>query len=77
MSEERFAMVVLKDHNEVTIIDTEEENALLFGCNCEDEDLFFLKQDVDQVVRYLNFQDTWIKELIEENKNLKAQIEKE
>ena len=42
----RFKMVVMTiDNNkEVSIIDTEEENAQLFCCNCKAEDLFLCKQ---------------------------------
>ena len=41
----RFKMIVMsiKNSKEVSIIDTEEENAQLFCCKCQAEDLFFCK----------------------------------
>lgn len=54
----RFKMIVMsiKNSKEVSIIDTEEENAQLFCCKCQAEDLFFCKQEVEQVLDQLNFQ---------------------
>ena len=46
----------IKNSKEVSIIDTEEENAQLFCCKCQAEDLFFCKQEVEQVLDQLNFQ---------------------
>lgn len=65
--DKRFVIVVMDidEGKEVSILDTEEDNGQLFCCNCEEEDLFFCKQEVEQVVDMLNFQYDWIKELIE------------
>lgn len=72
MSDERFVMCVMDidDDMEVSILDTEEDNVQLFYCECEEENLFFIEQEVEQVVRLLNFQNNWINELIEKNKRL-------
>lgn len=78
----RFVMVVVDNnkhqkliYKEVSILDTEEDNVQLFYCECEEEDLFFIKQEVEQVVRMLNFQDDWINELIEKNKKLTEKLD--
>lgn len=65
--DKKFVMVVMDtdDGKEVSILDTEEYNVQIFCCNCEEEDLFFCKQEVEQVERLLNFQDEWINSLIE------------
>ena len=75
----RFEMVVMTVGNtkEVSILDTEEDNVQLFYCECEEEDLFFIKQEVEQVVRLLNFQNDWIDELIEKNKKLTEKIDEQ
>lgn len=75
----RFKMVVLTIDNskEVSIIDTEEENAQLFCCNCKADDLFFCKQEVEQVLDQLNFQNDWIDDLIKKNKILTEKIQKQ
>ena len=72
MNDERFVMCVMDidDNMEVSILDTEEDNVQLFYCECEEENLFFIEQEVEQVVRLLNFQNGWINELIEKNKRL-------
>ena len=75
----RFKMIVMSiDNNkEVSIIDTEEENAQLFCCNCQPKDLFFCKQEVQQVLDQLNFQNDWIDDLIKKNKILTEKINKQ
>lgn len=75
----RFKMVVMTIDNskEVSIIDTEEENAQLFCCNCKADDLFFCKQEVQQVLDQLNFQNDWIDDLIKKNKILIEKIQKQ
>lgn len=75
----RFKMVVMTIDNskEVSIIDTEEENAQLFCCNCKADDLFFCKQEVQQVLDQLNFQNDWIDDLIKKNKILTEKIKKQ
>lgn len=72
INDERFVMCVMDidDNMEVSILDTEEDNVQLFYCECEEENLFFIEQEVEQVVRLLNFQNGWINELIEKNKRL-------
>ena len=76
----RFKMVVMtidNNNKEVSIIDTEEENAQLFCCKCQAEDLFFCKQEVEQVLDQLNFQNDWIDDLIKKNKILTEKIQKQ
>lgn len=72
INDERFVMCVMDidDDMEVSILDTEEDNVQLFYCECGEENLFFIEQEVEQVVRLLNFQNNWINELIEKNKRL-------
>lgn len=70
---DRFVMVVadLPDGKEVSINDTEEENAQILYITCEENDLFFCKQEVENVLYRLNFQNNWIKQLTEKLKKLK------
>lgn len=73
----RFEMIVVeieKNITEVSIVDTEEYNVELLVINCENDDLFFLKETVETVLRELNWQDTYIKKLEEENKKLKETV---
>ena len=74
---ERYAMIVTEvEENlvEVSIIDTEEENVELFCIACETSDLFFCKQDIESLARAMNWQDDYIKELVEENRKLKKEL---
>lgn len=75
----RFEMVVIdiEDGKEVSIIDTEEDNVQVFACECTRENTFFCKQEVEQVLNQLNFQDEWINELIEQNKELRVKLEEQ
>lgn len=76
----RFEMIIVeieKNITEVSIVDTEEYNVELLVINCENDDLFFLKETVETVLRELNWQDTYIKKLEEENKKLKETIDKQ
>lgn len=82
--DKRFAMVIMDinkhqnlTYKEISILDTEEDNVQLFYCECEEEDLFFIKQEVEQVVRMLNFQNDWINGLIEKNKKLTEKIDEQ
>lgn len=77
---ERFVMIVQKlDEfvSEVSIVDTEEYNVELLVINCGNDDLFFLKETVETVLRTLNWQDKYNKELVEENKKLKGMIDEQ
>lgn len=77
---ERFVMIVQKienDVSEVSIVDTEEYNVELLVINCENDDLFFLKQTVETVLRTLNWQNHYNEELVEENKKLKKIIDEQ
>ena len=57
----RYVMITNKC--EVSIIDTEEENAELFGAFCEDEEgVMFLQNGLDPLVCALNEQDRLLKE---------------
>lgn len=78
-NEKRFEIVIVTVDNtkEISILDTEEDNVQLFYCECEEENLFFIKQEVEQVVRMLNFQNDWINYLIEKNKKLKEKIDEQ
>lgn len=71
--EKRFVIVVIGNGNmrEVSINDTDEGNAQLFYCECEEENLFFIKQEVQQVLDQLNYQNDLTDELIEDKKKLK------
>ena len=64
----RFVMVVadLPDGKEVSINDTEEENAQILYITCEENDLFFCKQEVENVLYRLNSQNNWINKLTED-----------
>ena len=76
----RFEMIVVeieKNITEVSIVDTEEYNVELLVINCENDDLFFLKETVETVLRTLNWQDRYNKELVEENKKLKGIIDEQ
>lgn len=76
----RFEMIVVeieKNITEVSIVDTEEYNVELLVINCENDDLFFLKETVETVLRELNWQDTYIKKLEEENKKLKETVDEQ
>lgn len=66
-----------KNITEVSIVDTEEYNVELLVINCENDDLFFLKETVETVLRELNWQDTYIKKLEEENKKLKETVDEQ
>ena len=66
-----------KNITEVSIVDTEEYNVELLVINCENDDLFFLKETVETVLRTLNWQDKYNKELVEENKKLKGIIDEQ
>lgn len=76
---ERFVMIVQKldDVSEISIVDTEEYNVELLVINCENDDLFFLKETVETVLRTLNWQNHYNKELVEENKKLKEIIDEQ
>lgn len=65
---DRFVMVVadIPDGKEVSINDTEEENAPILYITCDENDLFFCKQEVENVLYRLNFQNNWIRQLRED-----------
>lgn len=76
----RFKMIVAEieeNITEVSIVDTEEYNVELLVINCENDDLFFLKETVETVLRTLNWQDIYIKKLKEENKKLKETVDEQ
>ena len=75
--DKRFVMATLNIDNgeEVSILDTEEGNAQLFCCECQEEELIFCKQEVDQVISMLNFQDELIKELLEKTEKQRETID--
>lgn len=51
--------------NEVSIIDTENENLLILGLNCEDnkEIATYLKEELHDIVKLLNEQDKQLKKV--------------
>ena len=75
--DKRFIMAVMDngEMKEVSILDTEEDNAQLFCCECHNEEEFFCKQEVQQVIDQLNFQDHWINKLLDKVSNQKERIE--
>lgn len=73
---DRFVMVVadIPDGKEVSINDTEEENAQILYITCDENDLFFCKQEVENVLYRLNFQNNWIRQLREDMEKQKQEL---
>lgn len=69
---ERFIMAIVNDgeQKEVSIIDIEEDNVQLFCCTVEEEDLFFIKQEFQQILDLSNFQNNLINRLSEKIETL-------
>lgn len=72
----RFVMVEadLPDGKEISINDTEEENAQILYITCDENDLFFCKQEVENVLYRLNFQNNWINQLTEKMNRQKKEL---
>ena len=58
---DRFVITI---HNfEVSVLDTDNENLLLFGIDCDSvEDAVYLKYELESIVKLLNEQDKIMKE---------------
>lgn len=75
MNEKRFAVIVLKEHNEIQIVDTTEDNVMLLSLNCEDNiALEYIKQDFQQIVNELNYLSEQLERTYEEISLLKKYI---
>lgn len=47
--------VIVTNGTEVTVIDTEEDNGVLFGLECDDEEsAIYLKRELEPLVRIMN-----------------------
>lgn len=73
---DRFVMVVadIPDGKEVSINDTEEENAQILYITCDENDLFFCKEEVENVLYRLNFQNDWIRQLGDDMEKQKQEL---